>query len=123
MSTPAPEPQQKSCLERAFRFLIRLIFALVLGILIVGIIRLKIWAWWASLVYLSLLSASTIISFSRHSFFEIIQMMNLPSYELEFLSELTLIHDFHLASLITPPLFVGLGLLIYSKRYFGMTET
>ena len=96
---------------------------LVLGILIVGIIRLKIWAWWASLVYLSLLSASAIISFSRHSFYEIIQMMNLPSYELEFISELTLIEDFHLASLITPPLFVGLGLLIYSKRYFGMTET
>ena len=96
---------------------------LVLGILTAGIIRLKIWAWWGSLVYLSLLSASTIISFSKHSFYEIILMMNLPSYELELISELVLFHDFHLASLLTPPLLVGLGLLFYSKRYFGKIES
>lgn len=96
---------------------------LVLGILTFGVIRLKIWAWWGSLVYLSLVSVSTIISFSKHSFYEIILMMNLPSYELELISELSLFHDFHLTGLLTPPLLVALGLLIYSKRYFGKTES
>lgn len=91
---------------------------LVLGILTVGIIRLKDWAWWGSLVYLTLLSVSSLISFSQHSFYEIIQMMSLPTFEKELLEELTLVHDFYLVGLVAAPLLAALGLLIYSKRYF-----
>jgi hypothetical protein len=91
---------------------------LILGILTVGIIQLKDWAWWGSLVYLSLLSVSSLISFSQHSFYEIIQMMSLPTFEKELLEELTLVHDFYLVGLVAAPLLAALGLLIYSKRYF-----
>jgi len=77
---------------------------LILGILTVGIIRLKDWVWWGSLVYLSLLSVSSLISFSQHSFYEIIQMISLPTFEKELLEELTLVHDLYLVGLVAAPL-------------------
>ncbi len=91
---------------------------LILGVLIYGIVQLKKWAWWGALMYLALLSTSALLSFSRHSFSEILQMMDLPAYEIEFLGQLTLLSDFHLTLLAAAPLFAGLGLLIYSKRFF-----
>jgi hypothetical protein len=95
---------------------------LISGILAYGIAQLKRWAWWASLVYLLLLSASSLIAFSRHTFYQIIRMMDLPAYEMEFLDQLRLLHDFHLSGLVALPLLVALGLLIYSKRYFEKTD-
>jgi len=92
---------------------------LLLAILAVGIIQLKKWAWWGSLLYLSLVFFSSLISFSKYSFFEIILMMNLPAYEMKFLDQLTLLQDFHLTSMVTTPLLAALVLLIFSKQYFG----
>jgi hypothetical protein len=95
-------------------------FCVVITIgLIYGIARVKIWAWWGSLVYISLLTISSAMSFSRHSFYEIIVLMNLPVYEMEFLDRMLLVHDFHLVGLVSAPLLIALGLLVYSKRYFG----
>ncbi len=91
---------------------------LILGILTAGIIQLKDWAWWGSLIYLSLLSVSSLISFSQHSFYEIILMMSLPTFEMELLEKLTLVHDFYLVGLVAVPLLAALGLLIYSKQFF-----
>jgi hypothetical protein len=62
---------------------------LVTGILIYGLARLRTWAWWCSLVYASLLAVSSIMSFSRHSFSDVIAMMNLPAYETEFIGKMT----------------------------------
>jgi len=95
---------------------------LILGILIYGTVRLEIWAWWGSLIYVSLLTISSVMSFSRHGFSDIILMMNLPTYEMEFLDKLTLLHDYHLVGLIAVPLLITLGLIIYSKRYFGKSD-
>jgi hypothetical protein len=91
---------------------------LVLGILIYGTVRLKKWAWWGSLVYISLLTISSALSFSRYSFYDIILMMNLPAYEMEFLDKMTLVHDYRLVGLFAAPLLIALGLVLYSKRYF-----
>ena len=93
---------------------------LVFIILVYGIARLKIWAWWGSLVYVSLLTISSVMTFSRYRFYDIVQMMNLPAYELEFIDKMLLIHDYRLVGLITIPLLVALVLIIYSKRYFLM---
>lgn len=92
---------------------------LILGILIYGTVRLEIWAWWVSMVYVSLLAVSSAMSFSRYSFFDIIQMMNLPAYEMEFLDKMIVIHDMHITGLVIVPLAIAMGLLVYSKRYFG----
>ncbi len=91
---------------------------LIFIILIYGIARLKIWAWWGSLVYVSLLTVSSGMTFSRYRFYDIVQMMNLPVYELEFIDNILLIHDYRLVGLITIPLLTALVLIIYSKRYF-----
>ena len=91
---------------------------LLLGVLMYGIAQLKNWAWWGSLGLLSVLMVSSILSFSRYSFYDIILMMDLPAYEIDFLNQVTLLHDFRLVVLIASPFMTALGLLIYSKRYF-----
>jgi hypothetical protein len=95
---------------------------LILGILMYGIARLKSWAWWGSLFYISLLTISFALTFSRYSFYEIIVMMKLPAYEMGFLDGLVLLHDVHFVGLFVPPLLAALGLLVYSKQYFRRGE-
>jgi len=46
-------------------------------------------------------------------------MLNLPAYEMAFLDRMALLQDFSLVLLTTGPLLVALGLLVYSRRYFG----
>jgi hypothetical protein len=88
-------------------------------ILIYGIVQLKTWAWWGSLVYVSLLTISTVMSFAGYSFYNVVEIMKLPAYEMEFLDKMALIHDYPLVGLVASPLLIALGLIIYSKRYFG----
>jgi hypothetical protein len=95
---------------------------LILGILIYGTIQLKKWAWWSSLVYVSLLTVSSVMSFSRHRFYDIIMMMDLPAYEMELIDKMVVLHDYHLVGLFAAPLLIALGLVIYSKRYFGKSD-
>ena len=95
---------------------------LIMGILIYGIAQLKTWAWWGSIVFISLLTISSIMTFSRFSLYDIILKMGLPAYEMELLNKMTVIHDIHLTVSIAYPLIAVLGLTIYSKRYYGQGE-
>jgi hypothetical protein len=95
---------------------------LMLGILIYGTFRRKTWAWWGAVVFLALLAISSTLSFSRHSFSAILLMMDLPAYELAFLNRMSLLKDFYLVGLLATPLWVALGLLVFSKRFFGKDE-
>ena len=95
---------------------------LLLGILMYEIVKLKIWAWWGTIGFLSALTISSLISFSRYSFYDIISMMDLPVYEMDFLNQMTVLHDFRLVVLAAGPLVTALGLLIYSKRYFEKAD-
>lgn len=61
---------------------------------------------------------SSVMSFSRHSFYDIILMMNLPASEMEFLDKMILLHDYHLVALLAAPRLVTLALIVYSKRYY-----
>ncbi len=95
---------------------------LIMGILIYGTVRLKTWAWWSSLAFVSLLTISSVMSFARHSFYDIIIMMKLPAYEMELLDKLEFLHDYHLVGLVAIPLLITLGLVIYSKRYYEKSD-
>ncbi len=64
---------------------------LVLGVLMYGIARLRVWAWWGSLATIALLLVSSAMSFYQHGFYDLIQMMNLPGYEMELLDGLVLL--------------------------------
>ncbi len=92
---------------------------LIAGILIYGLVRLKMWAWWGALGYTAALAISCLLTFSRYSLTDILAMLNLPAYEMAFLDRMALLQDFSLVLLTTGPLLVALGLLVYSRRYFG----
>ena len=85
--------------------------------LIWGTLRLRIWAWWGSLVYFGLMTFSSILTLSRSSFSDILSRMNFPEMEMEILQGLPF-QGYHFAALIGIPLLITLGLVIYSKRYF-----
>jgi len=86
--------------------------------LIYGVFRLRVWAWWGALVYFSLLTVSVIMTFTRYSFYQIVSMMDLPEYEVEFLEKMTVLHDYNLVGLLAIPLLMILGLLIHSGKHF-----
>lgn len=91
---------------------------LILGGLLVGLIKRKLWAWRGTAVYFILLTISTITAFTQHTLAAIVAMLDLPAYELDFFANLVVLHDYRLAALFGPPLLLIVGLLIYSKRYF-----
>jgi hypothetical protein len=91
---------------------------LILGVIIYGTAKLKRWAWWGALGFMSLLSISSAMTFLRHDFYDLIRMMNLPASEMGYIDRMTPLHNYHLAGLVVTPLLVALGLLIYSRRYF-----
>jgi hypothetical protein len=81
-----------------------------------GTLRLKIWAWWGSLVYFGLMTFS-ILTLSKSSFSDILSKMRFPPTEIEILQGLPF-QGYHFAALIGIPFLITLGLIIYSKRYF-----
>lgn len=91
---------------------------LVLVGLIYGTVKLKPWAWWVSLVFVTLLTISTFMSFSKYNLSEITQMMHLPAAEIAYFEKLPPLHHVYLTGLLVVPLLVALGLILYSKRYF-----
>jgi hypothetical protein len=82
-----------------------------------GVLKLKPWAWWVSLVYLGLLAVSVIVTFSQYTLLDILARLRFPPTEVEILGGLPF-HGFHLALALGVPLLITLGLLVYSKRYF-----
>jgi hypothetical protein len=89
--------------------------------LIWGTLKLRIWAWWGALVYFSLLTISSLMTFSKFSFSDIYLRMNFPEKELEFFQKLPF-QDFHLTLLFGIPLLITLGLIVFSRRYFRMNS-
>jgi hypothetical protein len=90
---------------------------LILVVLIWGLLRLRSWAWWGSLLYWGFLTFSSIAALSRMTFADILFHMKFAPLEMEALDGIP-IHGAHLAVLAGIPLLVTLGLLAYSKRYF-----
>jgi hypothetical protein len=90
---------------------------IVLVGLIWGLVRLKGWAWWGSLLYWGFLSFSSIAALSRSSLADILSQMRFAPLEVEVLGGIPL-HGAHLAMLAGIPLLVTLGLIVYSRRYF-----
>jgi len=93
----------------------------VLGavVLIYGVARLKRWAWWGCLAYFGLLALTSAMTFPRYRFYDIILMMDLPAYEMQFLDKATALHDLQLAGLLVTPLLVALGLAAAARRYLA----
>ena len=94
------------------------ILSLCLALLVWVTFRLQAWAWWGSLVFLGGLTVSVTLTLARSSYLDILSNMGFPPREMAFLDGLPF-QGSHFAVLIGIPLFLTLGLIVYSKRYFG----
>lgn len=91
---------------------------LCLAVLIWGLFRQKAWAWWGSVLLLSLLAASSILTLALTSLSQLLALLRFPPREMEFLAGLPL-QGWHLAAFLGLPLLLTLGLLLLSKPHFG----
>jgi hypothetical protein len=90
---------------------------LLLACLVWGTLRRRTWAWWGSLVYFGLLTSSSILTFAKSDYLDVLAMMRFPPTEMKALQGLPF-QGFHFAVFIGIPLLITLGLIISSKRHF-----
>lgn len=93
-------------------------FILILLGLIFGLVKRQVWAWWGALAYFSWLTLSSLLTFGRLTFNDIIGRMNLPAFELEWLARVTILDGYRLVWLLIGPLLAILGLLLATRHYF-----
>jgi len=90
---------------------------MILLILLLGTLRQKVWAWLGSLIYFSLLSISTIFTFIRSKYLDILSNMKFDPTEVEALDGIPA-QGWHFAVFFGMPLLLTLGLLVHSRLYF-----
>jgi hypothetical protein len=79
--------------------------------------RLQPRGWWVALVYLVVMTASTVITFSRVNLLDMYRTMGFPADQLEMMEQLSFLRDnllvFFLAAMLP-----YLGFILWLKRYF-----
>jgi hypothetical protein len=89
----------------------------LLLVLIWGLIRIKRLAWCGVLFYFCLTTLSYIITLMRSSWMEILSILNLPPFEIEFLQGIPL-EGYHLAILAGLPFFWVICLILRARSGF-----
>jgi hypothetical protein len=97
----------------------------VLTILIMGLLSLAwgilnrwLWAWWGSLIYFCLLTASSVLTLVRTSYLDLLAKMNLPPTEVEFLDGVPL-QGWHLAAFVGLPLVLTVVAILLARQSFA----
>jgi len=85
--------------------------------LIWGTLKSRTWAWWGALTYFGLMAFSTIFTFLKSSYSDILSGMKFPPTEMGPLEGVPL-QGFHLAAFFGIPLLATSGVIILSKRHF-----
>lgn len=85
--------------------------------LIWGMLRSKLWAWWGSVIWLSLFTFSTVLTFCRYDYSAILSGLAFPPREMEFLGGIP-VQGYHFSVLAGIPLFITWVIAILSKRHF-----
>jgi len=94
----------------------------ILAILTYGIWKRYLWAFWGILVYYGVMLLSIITTFSKYSTLDIINLLNLPSYEQsQIVPVLSILLNFNLVSILGPFLIIILVLTVHSNKYFYNT--
>jgi hypothetical protein len=89
-----------------------------MGLLIWGTLRQRAWAWWAALLYFSLLTVSTILTFAATTYAELLAAMKFPPTEVEILDGIPL-QGYHLALFFGLPLVLTLVAILRARRHFA----
>jgi hypothetical protein len=95
---------------------------LFLACMLWGMMKGKQWAWWGTLIYLLLMTASTTISFLSVNPVTILENLNFPAYEQEILRNVP-VQGYHLALMIDLPMLITLTYKILSKKYFSISNS
>jgi MFS family permease len=85
--------------------------------LIWGTLRLRLWAWWGSVIWLGLFTFSTVLTFFNSSYSTILSGLAFPPREMEFLGGVP-VQGYHFAVLVGTPLLITWSVVLLSKRYF-----
>lgn len=91
----------------------------ILAIITYGFWKRYFWAFWGLVIYYTLMLISIIMTFSKYSILEIINMLNFPSYEqTHLISIFSILLNFNLTVLLSSFIVIILCLSIYSLKYF-----
>ena len=97
------------------------IFIFLLGFLIWGLLRLKSWSWYGSIVYLIFLILSTAITLYKQNIKGLLSVMAFAPKEMEIINNITL-KDWQISIIlgvsVIMPLIITMILLAINKRYF-----
>lgn len=89
--------------------------------LIWGTIKLRLWAWWGSVIFFGLFTLSTVLTFFKTSYLNMLSILAFPSREMEFLRVIP-IEGYYLAGLAGTPLLLTCIMAILSKRYYKRVD-
>ncbi|MBN1311309.1 MAG: hypothetical protein JXB30_07805 [Anaerolineae bacterium] len=90
---------------------------LLLGILTWGLARLKLWAWWGTLIIFAALTVSTLVTLPRYTVGSILDMMAFAPIEMDAFSNLPFLSASPTLAAVLP-LLTMLGLIGWTYRHF-----
>ena len=88
-----------------------------MAVLIWGVLRVEMWAWWGTLFLLCAVIATIVITLAPLSFQDIVSAVNLPPLESEAMQGVPL-RGWHFSLFISLPLLATIGLLVTAKVNF-----
>lgn len=92
------------------------VVALVLVGLTWGLMALKQWAWWGTLLVFGLLLVSSVATLSRYTFADILLILEFPRTEMDAFRNVPL-ESSHIMLMAAAPLVTTLALILYVKRH------
>jgi hypothetical protein len=82
-----------------------------------GTLRQRAWAWWISVLLLGSFTFSTVFTFFRYSYADLLAGLAFPARELEILGGIPA-QGYHFSIMVGLPLLITLVIALLSKRYF-----
>jgi hypothetical protein len=102
-------------------FLLLDLSILFLVCIVWGIVRLKKWAWWGSLIYLLLMMISATMTFLSVDPATILEDIKFPAFELEILQNVP-IQGYHFALMLGLPLLATIIFQIASRKHYVISD-
>ncbi len=90
---------------------------LVLVGLIWGLARLKLWAWWGTLITFGALTLSSLVTLPRYTFGDILLLLSFPPLETAAFQNVPF-QSHHITVMVAVPLLVTVALVVFVKRHF-----
>jgi hypothetical protein len=91
---------------------------LVLGLLLWGTWKQRMWAWWGSAVYYAVLAATWLVTFARTPYTDLLAWLQFAPTEMEALSGIPL-QGYEAGVFVSLPLLACLGVILAFRRHFG----